>query len=59
MWTRREKVHELPAHHYSNRGGVLLEKEFIGFEKYHTNNKSLIDWYKVAYPSNFGNDTEK
>jgi len=53
MWTRREHIHELPAHHYINRGGVLLEKEFVGFEKYHTNDKSLMDWYKQAYPGKF------
>jgi hypothetical protein len=53
MWTRREHIHELPAHHYINRGGVLLEKEFVGFEKYHTNDKSLMDWYKNAYPGQF------
>lgn len=53
MWTRREHIHELPAHHYINRGGVLLEKQFVGFEKYHTNDKSLMDWYKMAYPEKF------
>ena len=56
MWTRREKIHELPAHHFINRGGVLFEKEFVGFEKYHTNDKSLMDWYKMAYPEKFGGE---
>lgn len=37
MWTRKEKIETLPAHHFINRGGVLFEKEYIGFEKYHTN----------------------
>ena len=31
MWTRREHMKELPAHHFINRGGVLMEKEFGGF----------------------------
>jgi len=53
MWTRREHIQELPAHHFINRGGVLLEKEFVGFEKYHTNDKSLMDWYRSAYPDKF------
>ena len=56
MWTRREHIKDLPAHHYINRGGVLLEKEFVGFEKYHTNDKSLMDWYKMAYPNQFNGE---
>lgn len=59
MWTRREHVEELPAHHYINRGGVLLEKEFVGFEKYHTSDKSLMDWYKMAYPEKFAGAESK
>jgi hypothetical protein len=43
----------LPAHHFVNRGGVVLEKEFVGFEKYHTNDKSLMEWYKKAFNANF------
>lgn len=53
MWNRKENIQDLPAHHYINRGGVLFEKEFVGFEKYHTNDKSLMDWYKQAYPKQF------
>ena len=53
QWQRREQIQDLPAHHYSNRGGVVFQKEFIGFEKYHTNEKSLMDWYKKAYPAQF------
>lgn len=45
MWERRENIHELPGHHYSNRGGVVLEKQFVGFEKYHTNNEQIMGWY--------------
>ena len=45
MWKRREHLAEQPAHHFINRGGVLLEKEFVGFEKYHTSNQAIMDWY--------------
>ena len=53
MWERREHIKEVPAHHVINRGGVVFEKEFVGFEKYHTSDKSLMDWYKQAYPDKF------
>jgi hypothetical protein len=60
MWNRRENIKGLPAHHFINRGGVLLEKEFVGFEKYHTCDKSLMDWYKLTYPDKFaGENSEK
>ena len=32
---RLGNIQNLPAHHFNNRGGVLIEKEFVGFEKYH------------------------
>ena len=53
MWERKENLANLPAHHFSNRGGTVFEKQFIGFEKYHTSQKSIIDWYKNAYPTQF------
>jgi hypothetical protein len=28
-------IKDLPAHHFNNRGGVLIKKEFVGFEKYY------------------------
>ena len=28
-------IENLPAHHFNNRGGVLIQKEFVGFEKYY------------------------
>lgn len=58
MWERREHIHELPGHHYSNRGGVVIQKEFIGFEKYHTSNDSVMNWYKKAYPHQFAHEEE-
>jgi len=59
MWNRRENIQSLPAHHFNNRGGVLLEKEFGGFEKYHNNDKSLMDWYKQAYPHYYAEQEAK
>lgn len=50
QWDRTEKLQEVKPHHVSHRGGVLLGKEFLGFEKYHQNNESLMNWYKNAYP---------
>jgi len=43
----------LKPHHLINRGGVLVEKEFVGFEKYHTSNESVMNWYKKAFPQQF------
>ena len=53
MWNRREKLREMPAHHFHNRGGVLLMKQFAGFEKYHTNNNDMMHWYTKSYPDAF------
>ena len=53
MWKRREHLDEVPAHHLVNRGGVVFEKEFVGFEQFHTSQKALDDWYKKAYPDVF------
>lgn len=50
MWQRREHLKDLKPHHLINRGGVLLEKEFVGFEKYHTSNEDVMNWYKRAFP---------
>ena len=44
----------MPAHHFSNRGGVLFLKDFVGFEKYYKNDKALQDWYGRAYPGYYG-----
>jgi hypothetical protein len=52
-WERTEKLNDQLPHHLSHRGGVLLAKEFIGFEKYHQNNESLMNWYGKAYPHVF------
>ena len=48
-----ENLEKAPAHHFVNRGGVLLKKEFVGFAKYFQNDKELTAWYKKVYPSLF------
>ena len=53
MWQRKENIKDMPAHHFSNRGGVLLEKQFVGFVKYYENDKAMMDWYAKAYPRYF------
>lgn len=45
-----EKLVNAPAHHFVNRGGVLIKKEVEGFAKYFNNDKELVDWYKKVYP---------
>lgn len=54
MWTRMQDLTNLPAHHFHNRGGVLIQKNFIGFEKYHRNMDEMLAWYKKAYPAVMG-----
>ena len=53
MWNRREHLAEMPAHHFHNRGGVLIKKQFAGFEKYHANGDDMMAWYTKAYPDAF------
>jgi hypothetical protein len=53
MWNRKENLGEMPAHHFHNRGGVLIKKQFAGFEKYHKNGDELMGWYMKAYPDAF------
>lgn len=44
----------LNSEYFVNRGGVVLKKEFLGFESLHKNNDDLMEWYKMAYPREFG-----
>jgi len=53
MWNRKEHLKDMPAHHFHNRGGVLIKKQFVGFEKYHRNGDELMGWYVKAYPEAF------
>jgi len=40
-----------PAHWFHNRGGVVVLKQFTGFQKYYKNGDEMMDWYKMVYPS--------
>jgi len=37
MTERIEGYKNIPGHHFHNRGGVIVLKDFIGFEKYYQN----------------------
>ena len=47
---RRTQIKDLPAHHFTNHGGVLVKKEFLGFNKYVTDGEEQMEWLKQAYP---------
>jgi hypothetical protein len=49
----------MPGHHFHNRGGVLIEKKFQGFEKYHKNADEMMAWYARTYPAICGEAAEK
>ena len=55
-WERMENIADMPAHHFNNRGGVLIRKKFIGFEKYHKNTEEMMAWYYKAYPNVIGKE---
>lgn len=42
---------DAPAHHFNNRGGVLIRKQFSGFEKYHASGDDYMAWFNKAYPA--------
>ena len=42
---RLSMIEDLPGHHFNNRGGVLIKKQFAGFEKYHKNVDEMMAWY--------------
>ena len=47
-WARSDRMTNIadkPGHHYHNRGGILIEKQFVGFEKYHKNLDGMMAWY--------------
>ena len=37
MTDRMNGYPDIPAHHFHNRGGVIVLKNFVGFEKYYKN----------------------
>jgi len=39
MTERMDGFPNSPGHHFNNRGGVVLKKQFAGFEKYHKNSE--------------------
>lgn len=47
---RIEGYQNYPAHHFNNRGGVIVRKQFIGFEKYHASSDDYMTWLNLAYP---------
>ena len=53
MWSRKGDLDSVQPHHVHNRGGVLIKKQFIGFEKYHRNHNELMTWFTKSYPSAF------
>lgn len=50
MAARMEGYKNMPGHHFHNRGGVVVLKQFTGFEKYYQNSEGLNTWFKKAYP---------
>jgi hypothetical protein len=50
MTARLEGYKGMPAHHFNNRGGVVVLKDFVGFEKYFSSSASQTAWLKQAYP---------
>ena len=58
-WERIENLSEMPAHHFHNRGGILIKKSFEGFEKIHKNGGDVKDWYRKAYPEVFSQMEEQ
>jgi len=50
MTERLEGYKNIPGHQYHNRGGVIVLKDFIGFEKYYQSGDDLMAWYKKVYP---------
>ena len=56
MTQRLNGYEGIPAHHFHNRGGVIVMKEFNGFEKYYKNGDQMMSWYKKVYPEQIGGD---
>lgn len=56
-WDRMENLENMPAHHFHNRGGVLIKKQFVGFEKYHRNYNEMMHWFAKSNPNAFPKPT--
>ena len=50
MTDRLDGYPNQPAHHFNNRGGVVVRKQFTGFEKYHASSDDYMAWLNKAYP---------
>ena len=50
MTARLEGYKGMPGHHFNNRGGVVVLKDFTGFEKYFASGEAQTAWLKKAYP---------
>jgi hypothetical protein len=53
MWNRKVNMDKIQPHHVHNRGGILIKKAFVGFEKYHKNNNEFMNWNTKSYPGAF------
>jgi hypothetical protein len=53
MTARRNGYKGMPAHHFHNTGGVVVMKQFQGFQKYYKDGEQMMDWYKMVYPQKF------
>jgi len=53
MTARMNGYKGLPGHHFNNRGGVVVLKDFVGFEKYYKTGDDMNAWYKKVYPNQF------
>lgn len=43
-----ENLDDLKTHHFINRGGVLVQKQYVGLQKYFKNQTEAMEWeYKV------------
>ena len=54
MTARMEGYKNIPGHHFHNRGGVVVLKDFVGFEKYYKNGDDMMNWYEKVFPQQFG-----
>jgi hypothetical protein len=46
------------GHHFHNRGGVVVKKDFVGFEKYFQNGTRQIEWLYKVYPNQMNGSEE-
>ena len=54
----QRNLYDKPYYHYVNKGGVLLRKEFEGFQKYFKNDSEVTEWLYKAYPNEMAKTEE-